>query len=163
MPACHTHTSRSLKCQPAEQTKNDPHFVRVMPEHTPNFLTEDAMQERADEMNRRKETTLELVETYAGIKHAHRPRPLGEVAMVGVVERRPHEVAHLRNLMLTSIVAPPQGDLTATGNKNVSSLYQNGLVAGENPRREQCRRYPPRAQRSASKRGDVRRERRRHS
>lgn len=55
------------------------------------------MQETAEEMSRIDETTLELVEADAGIKHAHRPRPLGEVAMVGVVQRRPHEVAHLRN------------------------------------------------------------------
>lgn len=83
---------------PIRQTnKNEPYFIPVIPERAPNFLIEDAMQETAEEMSRRDETTLELVEADAGIKHAHRPRPLGEVAMVGVVQRRPHEVAHLRN------------------------------------------------------------------
>ena len=48
-------------------------------------------------MIRTKETTLELIKTDAGVEHAHRSRPLGEVAMVGVVQRRPHEVAHLRH------------------------------------------------------------------
>ena len=95
-----------------------------MPEHTPNFLIEEQCKKRADEMSWTKETTLELIKTDAGVEHAHRSRPLGEVAMVGVVQRRPHEVAHLRHPPCHS--QPPwqplQGDLRVTGNKKARRL-----------------------------------------
>jgi hypothetical protein len=67
-----------------------------MLEHTPTFPIEDALQSKK-KLRRTKETTFELVEADAGVEHAHRPRHLGEIAVVGVVERRPHEVAHLRS------------------------------------------------------------------
>ena len=52
--------------------------------------------------------TLELVEADGGVEHAHGPRPLGEVAVVGVVQRRLHEIPDLRGRLPSQSSSPQQ-------------------------------------------------------
>lgn len=105
----------------------------------------------------RASRTLELVEADGGVEHADGPRPLGEVAVVGVVQRRPHEIAHLR---WEAPLSKQQPTGRSRSDQRGLDVYQNGLVAGDDARREQSHRGPPCR---APECGDGRQVRRRHA